>query len=361
MINLFLDMLIVAIIFTVVSLLLLIRNFYKYLRIPQVYSLVITGSSFLVSEILEILILFSSDLSFAGGLAIGALIMSNMGFAVFLLFLESLRSPKISKLFFSTVIFILSLKMISLILAPIKLQITGSVISRQLALTPIQLIPTLILIFIFAGQAVDLAMKALGNPKKANFLLWILICWILPMILTLGVYFVATHISNDVSLTYVQYMSMSLGLVLLAIFISRKQMELFAMPINLIGILVSTSTGVLILKEVYDRIRSSAVDFASILAGIVSILGQKVHIKTKGGEIAKIVYPELTYLMYSTRNLTIILVLNGDNSFIRSMLRSFGKELDSKIGQTESIITDYEINITKELIQKYFSFIYNTR
>ncbi|MCD6491781.1 MAG: hypothetical protein J7K59_05795 [Candidatus Korarchaeota archaeon] len=173
----------------------------------------------------------------------------------------------------------------------------------------------------------------------------------------LVIYFAASYFTSEIAFTYLQYLSISLGIVLLALFTSKKKMELFVMPIDLIGILVSTSSGVLILKEIYDEIRSSAIDLASIISGVVLMLGEQINIQPRRGGIAKIDYPELTYLIYSTGDLIISLVLNGDNFFIRSMLKNFGNELEMRIGRTESIVTDYEINVARELIQKYFSFI----
>ena len=357
MISLYLMLLAVSLSLTSISLFILFRNFYKHLHLPQVYSLIITAISFLASEILEIIILFSHDISMARILVMLALVLSNTGLGIFLLFLESLRSPVISKLFFGIIIFMPILKVISLMVDPIKLNLTGSIITRQLALTPLNLIPTLILIFIFFGQTIDLSLKALKNKKKASFLLWILTCWILPVILILVIYFAASYFTSEIAFTYLQYLSISLGIVLLALFTSKKKMELFVMPIDLIGILVSTSSGVLILKEIYDEIRSSAIDLASIISGVVLMFGEQINIQPRRGGIAKIDYPELTYLIYSTGDLIISLVLNGDNFFIRSMLKNFGNELEMRLGRMESIVTDYEINAARELIQKYFSFI----
>lgn len=335
----------------------MILCFYNFLRLPQVYSLILIGVLFLVSEIIEILILYSRDLTQAGISVMIALLISNTGLSIFLVFLESLRSPRISTAFLSLIISMPVLKFITLVMEPVKLQFINSFIIRRLAVTPLNLIPTLILVLILITQVTSLSIISIKNKKKRGFLKWMAFCWLFPMSLTLIAYFIAVYILNELLLTYLQYLFTSLGLFFTSLFVSNRKLELFAMPIDLMGIVVSTKTGVLILKEVYDEVRSSAIDFASAIISMILMMGEQVDIRVGDKEITKIEYPEITYLIYSTENLVSSLILNGDNLFIRSILKNFGNELEARVGQTESIITDYEIGVARELIKKYFSFI----
>lgn len=348
---------VVSICLASISLIILVHEFYRYLRLPQIYSLIFTGILYLISGIFESIILFSGSLQLAKVFAVIAVVTYNAGFGTFLLFVESLRSPRISKILLVLVILIPILKFISLVFEPMEVRLEGGIITRQLALTPLNFAPTLILIVLLAYQIADLALKSIKNRRKKEFLKWIFACWIFPMIIVLITYSAAYSIVNETVFTYLQDVFIGLGLSLTALFISTKRTELFIISIDVIGIVISTDTGVLILRETYNELRSPAVELATMLTGVIQVIGGQIDIRSRKGEIIKIDYPEVTYLIFPLGNIVSTLISNGDNSFIRVLLKNLTEELKEKIGDIESIVTDYEINMAKKLICKYFPFV----
>jgi len=287
-----------------------------------------------------------------------AIVLVSIMVILSLAYFRILRVENLSTGVISLYFLLISIKIVSLVIDPLKVYRYNNIYMREGHLSTIALIAPIIALLLLIIEIALLYKQTRTNPKKKKYSRYILSAYIWVMIL-IPTYWIGMEFRLiSILIPYLQALLISIIVLSLSIFFYHNPEKLILLPVHIKGFLLHTYGGLAIIKKPLDEVFRHSIALSSSL--VASIIGLETAIEELREiylfRVHKLI--ETTIIMFFGRITVGTFILNKDNSVIRAILRKIVLEFERTVGYIdEGMITDEEISLAEKILDKYIEFL----
>ena len=325
-------------------------------------------SPFLVANIITLLGILYLILTLLGNLSPNPLIafyifnssiilMGIIAIFVFIYF-RLLRTEKLSISIISICVFLILLKIFSLIINPIGIYYYHEVYIREAHLTDLALLAPLITILLIIIEVSLLFKETRGNPMRKKYSKHLLAAyfWIALLVPTFMIGKKFRIIS--IFIPYLEGTLTSMIALYLSLIFYENPERLILLPVKFKGFLLHTYGGLAIIRKALDPRFEHIIPLASSL--VASIVSLETAIEKPRAfylfRVHKLI--ETTIIMFFGRITVGTFILSHDNIIVRDILKRIVLEFEEIVSYIdEGMITDEEISLAEKILDKYIEFL----
>ena len=331
-----------------------IRNWRNMGNVALILFLIV--SSFLISEIIVVVIRLIELGTFAYFLAFIADTLILLAFIYLIIFLERLISRRIPGEIIVLIIVLFGLRILTYLSTPMKTSAGGILFNPyyfrtetvQIAHIGATIPIILTLIFLFRGYTL---LSRVNNANSIIFVFSATFCMLSKSLVDLIV--MVGYASYAILLMRIYHLSLIL-LFLVFTLLSKNPLRFVLSPTNLFGFIALTRGGLRIYSKSYKRDKDLLAKASSLLAAFTAI-SDVMEMRKMTNVSRSERFVDTTLVIYYGMSVIGCLLVSNETYITRIILRDIIKTIEEKIRVNEGFVTDEQSDIVAGILKEKLS------